>query len=1088
MRRAFVFLLSVFFTFFLSISFSYAGSLQVTALTPMPNYSGSSGTIDNLTDGVTWPTYIWVRSGGLGWDGKRLVAIDLSNTSPSSGHLDIHVGYGANAGVYVPTRFDVYGSADGLTYNHLAGVTPNQANYTVNGNSYWVHLPTTQVFPYMVIMVAANGQYIMMDEINWMEGGQPVSASSNPLSRADIPADSIQQMKYGYWAADVLSDATKNGWLSAYNSVQAWIAPTWSPLSRFPTTSAIQDQQAIYGSTITFKGLPQDKTSACIGLLNPTANDVTVSLSSDSSVISISQLQPVLAANGTIVHDPVVPLSLLNNSLTLKAYQATYVWVTADLNQLDANAVNTSIVVTQSGGVQLASIPVNLERVVAQRPVAAPSSTVWAYAKEWPNTYSPIWSNPTKTLDDLIAHDTTIHVIQNQSMPAVNDLNNAIKIQRLTDEVNLYKGHGRIILYMGWSSGNPSSSSNTPMLNWVGWINNFMASMGLSNDDWALYPFDEPRGSPDSDATGLGYLKNLITTIKAVPAYSQIKFFANPTSDTKTPLLTSQLDALSGLIDWWQPAYALFDNSLAGTGADTPEAFRAFFNGLHKPWAVFHNPGSPAKTALPLNHYLLMGWNAYTFGASGTGFWSYSDIQYGGVTPASAWDDFDSTRPDWAVVYENKFAPSAGPISSRRWEAYRQGLQDLNLINNVAATGNTSALPTANTVPNDDISLISSRETLLSQLKELYADLSIIATTTPNPVSIYGQVNYNLSVRNLGPSNASGVVLSAPLPAGITFISASSGCTGVSTVTCNIGNLASGTSTNLIITVATTATGSFSSIITVTGNDFDPDIANNNAIVTTTVTQGSQTITVTTAAPASAIYGSTFTVAATSSSGLPVAITATGGCSIAGGTVTMTSGTIACTVNYNQVGNANYTAATQVSSTTASTKASQTISVTTAAPASAIYDSSFTVAATSSSGLPVVISIADGCTNVGSTVTMTSGTTACTVTYNQVGDSNYTLATQVSSITTAAKVSQAITVTTAAPSTTPKGSSFQVAATASSGLTVAISASPSTVCSFSVGTVTTTKRGGTCTVSYNQSGNANYSATPQLTSTTTVKY
>lgn len=1003
MRRAFESILSAFLTLFLSISLSHAGALQVTTLTPMPNYSGASGTMANLTDGVTWSTYIWVRSGGLGWDGKRLVATDISNTAINTGHLDFHVGYGANAGVYVPTRFDVYGSTDGTTYYHLAGVTPDQTSYTVNGNSYTVSLPTIQAYPYLTIMVAANGQYIMMDEISWIEGGQPVLASSTGLSKADIPADSIQQMKDGYWDADALSDATKNGWLATYNSIQAWIAPTWSPLNRFPTTSTIQDQQVTYGSTITFKGLPQDKASACIGLLNPTANDVTVSLSSDSSSITISQLQPVLAANGTIVHDRVVPVSLLNNSLTLNAYQATYVWVTADLSQLGANSANTSIVVTQSGGVQLASIPVSLERVVAQRSVAAPSSNVWAYAKEWPNTYSPIWANPAKTLDDLIAHDTTIYVIQNQSMPAVNDLNNASKIQRLTDEVNLYKGHGRIILYMGWSSGNPSSSSNTPMLDWVGWINNFMASMGLSNDDWALYPFDEPRGSPDSDATGLGYLKNLITTIKAVPAYSQIKFFANPTSDTKTPLLTSQLDALSGLIDWWQPAYALFDNSLAGTGADKPEAFRTFFNGLHKPWAVFYNPDSPAKTALPLNHYLLMGWNAYTIGASGTGFWSYSDIQYNGVTPASAWDDFDSTRPDWAVVYENKFAPSAGPISSRRWEAYRQGLQDFNLINTVAATGNTSALPTANSVPNDDISLISSRETLLSQLKALYADLSIIATTTPNLVSIYGQVNYNISVTNAGPSNARGVVLSAPLPAGMTFVSASPGCTGGSTVTCNIGNLTSGASINLIITAIPTVTGSFSNTITVAGNDFDPDITNNSAIVTTTVTKASQSITVTTVAPASAAYSSTFTVAATASSGLPVAITTSGSCSIIGNTVTMTSGTMACTVNYSQGGDSNYTAASQISSTTTSTQASQTI-----------------------------------------------------------------------------------TVAQPAQSTTPKGSTFQVAAIASSGLTVAITASPSTVCSFSNGTVTTTKKGGTCTVNFNQAGNTNYLAAPQVTSDTTV--
>ncbi len=77
-----------------------------------------------------------------------------------------------------------------------------------------------------------------------------------------------------------------------------------------------------------------------------------------------------------------------------------------------------------------------------------------------------------------------------------------------------------------------------------------------------------------------------------------------------------------------------------------------------------------------------------------------------------------------------------------------------------------------------------------------------------------------------------------------------------------------------------------------------------------------QTITVTTVAPTSATYGSTFTVAATASSGLTVVKTVTGGCSISGNTVTMNSSGTACTVIYNQAGNASYAAAPQVSSVT----------------------------------------------------------------------------------------------------------------------------------------------------------------------------
>src|SRR5213079_1862860 len=114
----------------------------------------------------------------------------------------------------------------------------------------------------------------------------------------------------------------------------------------------------------------------------------------------------------------------------------------------------------------------------------------------------------------------------------------------------------------------------------------------------------------------------------------------------------------------------------------------------------------------------------------------------------------------------------------------------------------------------------------------------------------------------------------------------------------------------------------------------------------------------------------------------------------------------------------NYSAATQVVEYTAAQKASQTITVTTHAPSSAIYNTSFTVAATGGgSGNSVTFSNAGVCSNTGATFTMTSGTGSCSVKYDQAGDANnYNAATQVVEYTTAQKASQTISVTTHAPS------------------------------------------------------------------------
>ena len=60
----------------------------------------------------------------------------------------------------------------------------------------------------------------------------------------------------------------------------------------------------------------------------------------------------------------------------------------------------------------------------------------------------------------------------------------------------------------------------------------------------------------------------------------------------------------------------------------------------------------------------------------------------------------------------------------------------------------------------------------------------------------------------------------------------------------------------------------------------------------------------------------------------------------------MTSGTGTCSVKYDQAGNTNYNAAPQVTESVTAQKANQTITVTTHAPATAVFNTSFTVAAT----------------------------------------------------------------------------------------------------------------------------------------------
>src|ERR1051326_6840253 len=242
-----------------------------------------------------------------------------------------------------------------------------------------------------------------------------------------------------------------------------------------------------------------------------------------------------------------------------------------------------------------------------------------------------------------------------------------------------------------------------------------------------------------------------------------------------------------------------------------------------------------------------------------------------------------------------------------------------------------------------------------------------------------------------------------------------------------------------------------------------------------TVTLNKATPTVTfTGAPASAAYQSTFTVASTTNSSAAPVYTATGGCTNGGTTTyTMTSGSTTCTSTVTWAADANYLTATRSQTTTAS-KIAPTGTFT-GAPASAAYLSSFTVASTSNSSDVPSYTHSGGCSNSGTTYTMTSGTTSCVATVTWMADANY-LGAVLTQTTTAVKIDQA-TLTVTGPASAPYGTTST--ATASGGSStgaLSFSTGTSTGCSVSGTAVSVNDLNGTCSLTATKAADANYTA------------
>jgi streptogramin lyase len=291
-----------------------------------------------------------------------------------------------------------------------------------------------------------------------------------------------------------------------------------------------------------------------------------------------------------------------------------------------------------------------------------------------------------------------------------------------------------------------------------------------------------------------------------------------------------------------------------------------------------------------------------------------------------------------------------------------------------------------------------------SVLKEDFADApsltfaaTVVGSTSSDSPQTITLENFGTSALNLPvPSNGNN-----PNIAGNFTLNSSgtSSCPVVSAGSSTAGTLAAGQSCLLPITFAPTTTGTLSGTLVVTDNSLNataPTYTAQSIILSgTSSLQGTTPQTITFGAISSQSANSTLALAATSSSGLPVAFASTTPtiCTVSASTATLlAAGT--CTIQARQPGNGVYGIAPIVTQSFTVNLAAQTINF--PAPTSPVtYGvSPITLSATATSGLPVTFSVSGPATVGGSTLTI-KGAGAVVVTASQQGNSSYASATAV---------------------------------------------------------------------------------------------
>ncbi len=185
------------------------------------------------------------------------------------------------------------------------------------------------------------------------------------------------------------------------------------------------------------------------------------------------------------------------------------------------------------------------------------------------------------------------------------------------------------------------------------------------------------------------------------------------------------------------------------------------------------------------------------------------------------------------------------------------------------SSGNFTNRATVGIASSETDTFLGDNTLVFSQVVGANADLAVGVSTTPvGTVALGNNLTYNITLTNLGPSTATGVVITNVLPSGVNYVSGTSSQGVVSRsgslVTATLGSMGVNGTATLTIVVTPTAAGSLTNTVTAASAVNDANTLNNVAVTTSTaVTDSADLLVGLTATPDPVTVGGNITYSIT---------------------------------------------------------------------------------------------------------------------------------------------------------------------------------------------------------------------------------
>lgn len=315
------------------------------------------------------------------------------------------------------------------------------------------------------------------------------------------------------------------------------------------------------------------------------------------------------------------------------------------------------------------SIPLRLKVLPVRLPDRMPIATFnWDYARN------------ERYVEDLVAHHTNSFLLSTGPRMSFDDEGNvtgdadwAVYDQMLQVKLRHARENGGTIVFSygivrdfettmrgrhGWEF--MSEPWQKAFRTWVAEFERHMREdIGMSHDEYAVQIWDEATHTNAELA-----LKGALLIREVVPEMRLCMDGAQSPDEVRM---------LDPVVDLWIPHQsALYTRERA---EELREVYRQIAEAGEPVWT--YTCSTHMKSLSPLDYYRLKEWRVWDLGVGGSCYWAYNSWR------GDPWDDFDGNIADCGSIYDGP----EQPITSRRWEATRDGREDykaMHLLREVA--------------------------------------------------------------------------------------------------------------------------------------------------------------------------------------------------------------------------------------------------------------------------------------------------------------------------------------------------------------------------------------------------------------------